>query len=285
VIDMRRLVHLPPRVWTDAAGAAIVLLLVAATLAESRGDRSRFLTLLLACVIALAAGRLVGTVGRVLVPVAVVATAVVVAGADLVSSRSMVGPFRSPVALAALAVIAAVMAALAARPIEVRPSWARRFILGAALAFAAVLATTIVLGATFRHEGETGGDTLQRAALWHGALEILLDHPTGVGPGRFDDVPPHYLPDGDVRWADNDFLQQGAELGWLGLVTTVLLFPWGFARAWVHPRPDAYVALGAVALAVVGILASVDHVLHIVAIPIVAAALVGSSQASGRERG
>jgi O-antigen ligase len=194
----------------------------------------------------------------------------------------MAEPFRSPVALVALAAIAAVMVAVAARPIAVRPGWARGVILAAAVAFVAVLATTIALGVTYRHGDEAGGDTLQRVALWHGALEILLDHPTGVGPGRFDDVPPHYLPEGDVRWADHDFLQQGAELGWLGLVTTVLLFAWGFARAWVHPRPDAYVALGAVAVAAVGILASVDHVLHVVAIPIVAAALVGSSQASTR---
>lgn len=271
--------------WADVAGVVIVLLLVAATLPESRGDRSRFLTLLLVCVLALAAGRALGTINRLLVPAAVVATVAVVTVADLLTARSMLGPFRSPVAIFALAAIAAAMAAVVVRPIAVRSGWVRRFILAAAVAFIAVLATTIVLGATYQEGGPAEGSAQHRVALWHGALEIALDHPTGVGPGRFDDVPPHYLPDGDVRWADNDFLQQGAELGWLGLVTTVLLFVWGFARAWVRPRPDAYLALGTAALTLVGILASVDHVLHVVAIPIMAAALVGSSQASAREGG
>jgi O-antigen ligase len=121
-----------------------------------------------------------------------------------------------------------------------------------------------------------------RVALWHAALDILSERPTGVGPGRFDDVPPRFLPEGDVRWAEHDVLQQGAELGWAGLILTVLLFLWGFARLWLHPAPDAYVVLGAVALAVLGIAAAVTHVLHVPIVPLVTAALVGSAQSLAR---
>jgi O-antigen ligase len=154
------------------------------------------------------------------------------------------------------------------------------------LVFLTALATTIALGATYREGDGAGGLegglrsvlTERRVAAWHSALEIMAEEPGGVGPGRFDDVPPRLLPDGDARWAENDFLQQGAELGWLGLILTVLLFLWGFARSLVHPAPDASVALGAVALAALGIQACLSHVLHVPAVPLVAAALIGSTQ-------
>jgi len=94
-------------------------------------------------------------------------------------------------------------------------------------------------------------------------------------------VPPRFLPEGDVRWAEHDILQQGAELGWAGLILTVLLFLWGFARLALHPAPDAYVVLGALALAALGIAASASHVLHVPLVPSVTAAVVGSAQSIG----
>ena len=69
------------------------------------------------------------------------------------------------------------------------------------------------------------------------------------------------------------------ELGWAGLALVVLVFLWGFARLWVHPAPDLVVALGAASLAALGIHASVDYVLHFPAVPLAAAALVGTAQA------
>lgn len=325
--------HLPVRAWTDILGVALLLLLVAVTVNASRGDRSQFLTFLLACAGAVAAGRALGTVHRALVPAAVIAVAVVVAIgnlATLIGGGPPGGPFgyenatgaffaqgaiagvsaavatrRAP--LAVLAVVAALVfamlagsasvvaagslgVALVALLVIVRPRWARAAVVICALLFLAVLVTTIALGATYREGDRVGGlegglrsvSTERRVALWHAALEILAEKPGGVGPGRFDNVPPRLLPDQDARWADNGFLQQGAELGWLGLILTVLLFLWGFAGLLVHPAPDAFVALGAAALAALGIHASVDHILHVPAIPLLAAALVGSAQATAR---
>jgi hypothetical protein len=63
----------------------------------------------------------------------------------------------------------------------------------------------------------------------------------------------------------------------------VLLFLWAFARLWLHPTPDAYVVLGAVSLAVLGIAACATHVLHVPLVPILTGALVGSAQSIARD--
>ena len=158
---------------------------------------------------------------------------------------------------------------------------ARASIVAVALISVVVLAGTVALGVGHR----PGADpvfaralTERRLELWHESLALIADHPGGVGPGRFQDVDPTALQDRDARWAHNEFLQQGVELGWAGLVLVVLLFLWGFARLWVHPAPDLVVALGAASLAALGIHASVDYVLHFPALPLAAAALVGTAQ-------
>ena len=159
---------------------------------------------------------------------------------------------------------------------------ARGSIVAVALIFVAVLAGTVALGAGYRPGPGSvfvRALTERRLELWHESLALIADHPGGVGPGRFQDVDPTALGDRDARWAHNEFLQQGVELGWAGLVLVVLLFLWGFARLWVHPAPDLVVALGAASLAALGIHASVDYVLHFPAVPLAAAALVGTAQA------
>lgn len=159
---------------------------------------------------------------------------------------------------------------------------ARGSVVAVALIFVIVLAGTVALGAGYR-PGANGvfvrALTERRLALWHESLVLIADHPGGVGPGRFQDVAPTALRDRDARWAHNEFLQQGVELGWAGIVLVVLLFLWGFARLWAHPAPDLFVALGAVSLAALGIHASVDYVLHFPAVPLAAVALVGAAQA------
>lgn len=165
----------------------------------------------------------------------------------------------------------------------------RLAIAGCAALFLAALAASMILGATYSGGPRTG--TLERLidrtlserrpALWHDALEIMADHPrVGVGPGRFRFVSPTALGDRDARWAHNGFLQQGAEQGIIGFVLLLLLFLWGFARLWASSEPDLVTALGAVALAALGIHACLDYVLHFPAVPIAAAALVGAAQAS-----
>ena len=85
-------------------------------------------------------------------------------------------------------------------------------------------------------------------------------------------------------WAQNDFLQQGAEQGVLGLVALVALFACGFLALWANPGADAFVALAAVALAAVGIQACEDYVLHFPAIALTTAALVGAGIAPHGDR-
>jgi O-antigen ligase len=159
---------------------------------------------------------------------------------------------------------------------------ARVSIVAAGTLFVLVLAATVVLGAGHRSGTQnvfTRALTERRLELWHESLSIIAHHPGGVGPGRFQNVDPLARHDPDARWAHNEFLQQGVELGWLGMALVVLLFLWGFARLWAHPRPDLVVALGAASLAALGIHASVDYVLHFPAVPLAAAALVGTAQA------
>jgi O-antigen ligase len=105
---------------------------------------------------------------------------------------------------------------------------------------------------------------------------------TGIGPGRFAAESEVAQRDQDARWAHNEYLQQGAEEGLLGLVVLVALVGWGFLRAWTSPSPDAVTALGVAALGIVAIHASVDYIFHFPAIPVAAAALLGATQASSR---
>lgn len=283
--------RLAPHAWADLVGAGLLVLLCVVTLAASRGDRSRVLLLLFAIAAALAVGRIVGSLHRAVVPavVVVVALSVAVGAASADGGGALVGYDAAVVTLAVIGVIAAAMLVVGSIRLRwssaVAPTWPRPAIGAIALVFVAVLATTIALGATYRDEPEAVRVVpAERVALWHAALEILSERPAGVGPGRFDDVPPRFLPEGDVRWAEHDILQQGAELGWPGLILTVLLFLWGFARLALHPAPDAYVMLGAVALAVLGIAASLTHALHVPIVPIATAALVGSAQSVTRIR-
>jgi O-antigen ligase len=124
-----------------------------------------------------------------------------------------------------------------------------------------------------------------RVELWHEALGIMLDHPlSGVGPGRFAEVSELAQEDVDSRYARNEFMQFGAETGVVGLVLLVLLFLWGFLRLLLSPRPNRVTAIAAVALAALGMHASVDYVLHFPAVALATAALVGTGIAAGHKR-
>lgn len=277
--------RLAPHVLADVVGIVLFVALCAVTLLASRGDRSRVLLLLLGVATALVGGRVLGSAHRAVVPavVVVLALSVAIGAASSAGRGTLLGYDAAVVTLAIIGAIAAAMLAVGSIGFRwaavVAPTWPRAAIAASAVVFVAVLATTIALGSTYREEREAVRVVPEdRVALWHAALEILSERPAGVGPGRFDDVPPRFLPEADVRWAEHDVLQQGAELGWAGLILTVLLFLWGFARLWLHPAPDAYVALGAAALVVLGIAACATHVLHVSLVPIVTGALIGSAQ-------
>ena len=148
--------------------------------------------------------------------------------------------------------------------------------------FGVIFAGTMVLGAGYKPRLDNvviHALKGRRLVLWHESLQIIVAHPGGVGPGRFGEVSRTAMRDPDARWAHNEFLQQGVELGVAGLVILLSIVLWGFARLWVYPSPDMFVGLAAAALAALSIHASVDYVLHFPAVPLAAAALVGTAQA------
>ena len=76
---------------------------------------------------------------------------------------------------------------------------------------------------------------------------------------------------------DNDLWRHAWDLAFsISSALLALLFVWGFARLSAGAPPDAVTLLSAASLAALGIHASVDYVMHFPAIPILAAALVGT---------
>ena len=158
--------------------------------------------------------------------------------------------------------------------------------------FVAILVLTVALGALGPGAGEgsigravvRGTITQVRVALWRDALVLMKEEPVlGVGPGRFASESPTASSDEDLRWAHNEFLQTGAETGLLGFALTVSIFLWGFAALWLGP-PGPLAALAAAALALLGIHASVDYVLHFPAVALAGAAVVGTGLGAQRHR-
>lgn len=160
------------------------------------------------------------------------------------------------------------------------------------VALAGVVVTTIVLGATYDPStGATGlgaavadaGITERRLALWHDAWTLMLEEPLGIGHDAFRLESPTALSDRDAFRAHHEFLERGAEIGVAGFVLTVLLFAWMFVRLWNVPRLDGVTALGAAAVAVLGVHACVDYVLHTPHVAVMAAALFGTALVPPRE--
>jgi O-antigen ligase len=150
--------------------------------------------------------------------------------------------------------------------------------------FGVVLVSTLVLGASGLGTGAAPIDraiqaTLseQRVTLWREALSLTAREPLlGVGPGRFALTSPTASSDEDLRWAHNEFLQVGAESGIPGYVFAVSIFVWGFAALWLA-APTAITVLAACALAIIGIHACVDYVLHFPTVVLAGAAILGTS--------
>jgi O-antigen ligase len=159
---------------------------------------------------------------------------------------------------------------------------ARLLTAGFAVLFFLSLAVSIVLAARFSREGredsfdqfvQTAMDR-RRVALWNDAFVLMAEHPLfGVGPGRFEESRMTAPTDPDARWAHQEFLQHGAEMGVPGLVLLSLVFAAGFAR--LRHRADTLAAVAAGSLAAVGIHACLDYILHFPAVPVAAAALLG----------
>jgi O-antigen ligase len=153
--------------------------------------------------------------------------------------------------------------------------------------FAVTLALTLTIGAGVLDGdealGRLAGDAIsQRAVLWDEALALMVEHPVfGVGPGRFAVLSPTASGDSDLRWAHNEFLQTGAEIGVVGFVLCVSLFLWGFVALWLG-APGILAALASAALALLGMHASVDYVLHFPAVALAGATMLGTGLGAPR---
>jgi glycosyltransferase involved in cell wall biosynthesis/ribosomal protein S18 acetylase RimI-like enzyme/O-antigen ligase len=161
--------------------------------------------------------------------------------------------------------------------------WDRRRLiwLGAPLLVLAVLAT-VLLGVHGRGSARDGllDATVgrNRIGLWSEALAMAADHPlTGVGPGRFDEESSRARRDPDLRWAHSGFLQQAAETGFVGFGILVGVFVWSFGRLAASRGEAGPALLTGFGVLLLGIHASVDYILHFPAVPVIAAALVGSA--------
>lgn len=157
-----------------------------------------------------------------------------------------------------------------------------------------VVAVSLTLGVTVAIAD--GGDPLGlgeraalRADLWASTLDPLRDRPLrGLGPGGYEEQAA-ISPDADYRWAHHGYLQQGADQGLPGLLLLLAVLGWAYGRL-RHTAATSPVraVTGASVLTVVGLHASVDHVLHHAAVPLVAALLFGwatCAPVSSRPRG
>jgi O-antigen ligase len=154
-------------------------------------------------------------------------------------------------------------------------------VVAAVLAFGAI-GTSLVLAREFAveadsHLGSRFADRLSgRAEVWADSYRLLREHPGfGVGPGGFAENSPTAAIEQDLRWAHNEFLQQGAETGVVGAALLVGLVAWLFFALWSAGSAPAAVA--AMALSSLVIHACADHVLHFPLIPAITAGLAGSA--------
>jgi O-antigen ligase len=111
----------------------------------------------------------------------------------------------------------------------------------------------------------------------------MADEPFGIGHDMFRFESPIALSDQDAFRAHHEFLERGAELGVAGFALMVLLFAWMFVRLWNVPRRDGVTALGAAAVAVLGVHACVDYVLHTPEVVLMGAVLFGTALVPPRE--
>ena len=98
----------------------------------------------------------------------------------------------------------------------------------------------------------TGLQDAGRASVWADSYRIFVDHPLfGVGPGGFAETSPTAREERDLRWAHNEFLQQGAETGLPGFLLLLGLLAWLFWKLWSVGSGRAAVAALAPKLPVV----------------------------------
>ncbi|MFL6206806.1 MAG: O-antigen ligase family protein [Acidimicrobiales bacterium] len=131
-----------------------------------------------------------------------------------------------------------------------------------------------------------GHEQALRIELWGRALDLARDAPLrGRGPGSYAPPTHAFAFDLDLRWAHQEYLQQAAEVGVVGLVLLLVLGAWLFTYLWWgRGRGLVRTVAGASAVTVVALHATVDHVLHAAVVPLTLAVLVGWATADPRRR-
>ncbi len=211
----------------------------------------------------------------------------------LLAAGASMGFGALTVASGSVAAMSLLVLALVAAVASRRPALRRPTVVGAAILVGAALAVTIALGATYRYDGAQDGASevaeaslsSRRLALWGDAIDLMVSEPvTGIGPARYRFESPIAAAQHDTREAHNEFLQYGAETGFVGLALVVALFGWAFVRL-VAAEPDASVGIAAAAVAALGIHSTVDYILHFPIVPLAAAASVAvATRMQGNER-
>lgn len=168
------------------------------------------------------------------------------------------------------------LALLAASTLIRRPS---TVVLGGAISVVATIASTAAIS-----KGSDLAGLAERAALrgdlWSAAADLASAHPMqGIGMGQFEVLTP-ISTDPDLRWAHHEYLQVAAEAGGVGLILLLSLLGWAYARVGLAGTlAPQRAALGAAALTLVALHATVDYVLHHAAVVLTLALLVGASTA------
>jgi O-antigen ligase len=153
-------------------------------------------------------------------------------------------------------------------------------------AFGALLVLAIAASAVAGAAAGRGasGPIERRTALWHDAIAIAADHPVfGVGPGGFADVSPVARRDADTARAHNEYLQAAAELGIPGAIAVVAIFAWTLRLLGRNPV-SRWALVAASAVAMTGLHAVVDYVLHEPAVALMTAAIAGAGIGSRPDR-
>jgi O-antigen ligase len=185
--------------------------------------------------------------------------------------------------LGSSAVVLLVPAVVVAAIVATRIRGARAAVVVCGLVFVGALVATHIVGATQIGIGNGVADrtirgalSIDRVLLWHEAIEITALEPfLGVGPGNFASSSSIARSDSDLQWAHHEFLQAGAEMGIPGYVLVVALFAWGFAALWMTAN-GMLTAIAAAGLAIVGVHATIDYILHFPAVPLAIAVVVGT---------
>jgi len=161
----------------------------------------------------------------------------------------------------------------------------RGFVVGCAALFLGALGFALAAGADLSPEGRAGPAAAigqrylsdRRVGFWRDGLALMLERPlAGVGAGNFGRFSPEALSDPDEPWAHNAFLERGSEAGVAGFGLLLALFLWAFLRLWAAPA-STVAALGAAAFGSLAVHACIEYVMERPAVPIAAAALLGTA--------